>query len=324
MSAEQFITVSEDDDGQRLDRWLKTHMPYVLAQKLIRKGAVRVNGKKVKPDSRIEKGQEVRIPAFEEATVSKEHDRYRMTAEDAAYIKSLIIYQDEFVIALNKPSGLAVQGGTGTARHIDGMVEALADRKGVKPRLVHRLDKDTSGVLLMARSAEMARKLGYMFKTHDIKKIYVALTAGVPEQSEGTIKAPLMKADGAQKERMVVDEVDGKHAETEFVMLEKAGKEAAHVAFWPRTGRTHQIRVHAADVLGCPILGDGKYGGIDARIEGLDLGRRRMHLHASRLVLKHPGKPGTLNLYAPLPQDLAESWKSLGFMTQIKDDPFAE
>ncbi len=324
MSAEQIITVPEDDDGQRLDRWLKAYMPYVLAQKLIRKGAVRVNGKKVKQDARIEKGQEVRIPPFEDA-VARERETYRLSEDDAIFIKSLVIYQDEDVIVLNKPSGLAVQGGTGMARHVDGMVEALSDRNGVKPRLVHRLDKDTSGVLILARSAESARQLGAMFKGHDIKKIYIALTAGVPEQLEGTIKAPLMKAGGAQKERMVVDEEEGRYAETEYVVLERAGKSAAHIAFWPRTGRTHQLRVHAADVLGCPIIGDGKYGGAESRIEGLDLGRNRMHLHAARLILPHPSKKNsTLDLFAPLPADLSDSWKALGFTAKMKDDPFAE
>lgn len=325
MSQEKFITVPDDDDGQRLDRWLKSYMPYVLAQKLIRKGAVRVDGKKVKQDARIGKGQEVRIPAFEEAQNDRPKRGYVLTPDDAAYIKSLVLYQDEDVLAINKPAGLAVQGGTGTDRHVDGMMEAFTGRKGVKPRLVHRLDKDTSGVLLLARSAEAARRLGKMFKGHDIKKIYLALTVGVPEQMEGTIKAPLVKAGGAQKERIVVDDDEGRYAETEYIVLEKAGKEAAHIAFWPRTGRTHQIRVHAAEILECPILGDGKYGGIDSRIEGLDLGRKYMHLHAARLILAHPMKRGKmLDISAPLPDHLSASWKELGFMTKVKDDPFAE
>lgn len=325
MSEEQFLTVSEDDDGQRLDRWLKRYIPFGLAQKLIRKGAIRVDDKKVKQDERISAGQIVRIPPVDvpDPDAAKKTKRYRLNAQDAAFIKSLVIYEDEYVLAINKPTGLAVQGGTGMERHVDGMLEALKTRKGVKPRLVHRLDKDTSGVLLLAKSADVARTLGKMFKARRIKKIYLALTAGAPEQNEGSIRAPLVKAGGPQKERIVVDDDDGRIAETDFIVLERAGKKAASVAFWPRTGRTHQIRVHAADVLGCPIAGDGKYGGAEARIEGLDIGRKRLHLHAARLILPHPVmSKKTLMLDAPLPNDLAENWKDLGFDPKLGADPF--
>ena len=296
MSEEQLLTVSEDDNGQRLDRWLKKHMSFALAQKLIRKGAIRIDGKKVKQDTKLVAGQEVRLPPMEDnKPVSRtKPEKKGVNAENAAFIRSLVIYKDEDVIALNKPAGLAVQGGTGTTRHIDGMLDALVNRTGVRPRIVHRLDKDTSGVLLLARSAEAARELGHLFKGRDVKKIYWAITTPAPEQSEGTITAPLVKAGGGHKERIVVDDKEGKSARTDFIVLDKLGNQAAFVAFWPRTGRTHQIRVHAADVLGCPVLGDGKYGGSAARIEGME----------------------------DLPEMLQESWKTLGFSTSAKVDPF--
>lgn len=246
-----------------------------------------------------------------------------MSAADAAFIRALIIYKDDDVIVLNKPHGLAVQGGTNIKKHIDGMLEALVSRKGVRPRIVHRLDKDTSGVLILARTAEAARALGKLFKGRDVKKIYWAVTAGTPEQNEGTVTAPLIKAGGGQKERIVIDDKEGKTAVTDFIVLERAAKQAAFVAFWPRTGRTHQIRVHAADILGCPVLGDGKYGGAAAHLDGPGI-LHRLHLHARRMILPHPVKKGTvLDITAPLPDDLAESWRAFGFDTNLTADPFA-
>ncbi len=330
---ETFLTVAEDDDGQRLDRWLKQHLPYALIQKLIRKGAIRVDGKKAKGDLRLAAGQEVRLPPLEEKHAESKNKREgesenkpkpALAAEDVAFIKSLVIYDDGEVMALNKPPGLAVQGGTNTERHVDGMLEAFIDKKGVKPRLVHRLDKDTSGVLLLARSAKAARELGRAFKGREIRKIYWAIVIPAPDQNEGTIKAPLIKAGGAQKERMVIDEKEGKWAETDFIVLDRAGKQAAFMAFQPRTGRTHQIRVHAADALECPVLGDGKYGGAAARLEGMDL-PKKLHLHARRIILPHPLQAKkTIDITAPLSDELKKSWKAMGFDTQSQDDPFVE
>lgn len=321
MSAEEkIITVPDDDDGQRLDRWLKKHMPFGLAQKLIRKGAIRVNGKKVKQDTKLAAGQEVRLPPFD--APEERPKKQGVNAEEAAFIRSLVIYKDEDVIVLNKPHGLAVQGGTNIKTHVDGMLDAFINRKGVRPRIVHRLDKDTSGVLVLARSAEAARELGRLFKGRDVRKIYWAITVPAPEQNDGTVNAPLIKAGGGQKERIVIDDKEGKKAITDFVVLERAAKQAAFVAFSPRTGRTHQIRVHAADVLHCPVLGDGKYGGEAAHLDGPGISRR-LHLHARRMVLPHPVKKGeTLDISAPLPEDLLTSWRALGFDENIKDDPF--
>lgn len=324
------ITVSEDDDGQRLDRWLKKHVPeipYGLAQKLIRKGQFRVDGKRAKADTRLAKGQEVRVPPHED---KPKDAKPRLSAEDAAFIRSLVIHDDGDIIALNKPYGLPCQGGSKVKRHIDGMLDALADKKGVRPRLVHRLDKDTSGVLLLARSAKVAKALGAQFKGRDIKKIYWAIVSPTPDAMGGTIRAALIKAGGGNKERMVVDEKEGKNAVTEFEVLEHAHKQAAFVAFWPRTGRTHQIRVHA-ELIDSPIVGDPKYRGIPAapgehKMEPQDLSdlhlAKRLHLHARQIVCKHPTRNGMLDISAPLPPDLKNSWKALGFNPNNKDEVF--
>lgn len=343
MTNVEHITVSEDDDGQRLDRWLKKrlpHVPYGLAQKLIRKGQLRVDGKRAKADTKLVAGQQVRIPPVDNTPSHKSFaENQRLTPEDAAFIQSLVIYDDGDIIALNKPYGLAVQGGTSIKRHVDGMLDALKNKEGVRPRLVHRLDKDTSGVLLLARSAVVAKKLGSLFKGRGIKKIYWAILTPTPMPYQGAINAPLIKAGNKNNERMVVDDKEGKRALTEYIVLEHAMDKAAFVAFWPRTGRTHQIRVHA-ELLGCPILGDTKYkGGRDHEpaqhgsgsdvvtgLEGLeDIDyAKRLHLHAHRVILPHPTRKGALDISAPLPDDLAKSWRAFGFQTSYKADPFAD
>lgn len=334
MSGIRMITVKDDDEGQRIDRWIKKYvpdMPYVLAQKLMRKGAIRADGKRVKPDTRLKGGQEIKIPPFDSKAPSKTPRKQKLSDEDAAFVRSLVLYEDEHVIALNKPYDLAVQGGTKTKRHIDGMLEAFKNKEGVVPRLVHRLDKETSGVLLLARSAKCARELGFAFKKKAVRKIYWAVVSPTPETYEGTIKAPIVKS-GGDYEKMVIDDEDGKFAVTEYTIVEHAGRAAAFVAFWPRTGRTHQIRVHAAEVLKTTILGDRKYRAekdeesklIDANLAGMDIAKR-MHLHAHRLILPHPMKNGqVLDIKAPLSPELAKSWKSLGFNHRYKQDPFAE
>ena len=343
MSNVEHITISEDDDGQRLDRWLKKrlpHVPYGLAQKLIRKGQLRIDGKRAKADTKLVAGQVVRIPPVDNTPSHKSYEENkRLSDEDAAFIQSLVIYDDGDVIALNKPYGLAVQGGTSIKRHIDGMLDALKNKEGVRPRLVHRLDKDTSGVLLLARSAVVAKKLGNMFKNRGIKKIYWAVVTGTPDPHNGAIKAPLIKAGSKNNERMVVDDKEGKRALTEYRVLEHAMDKASFVAFWPRTGRTHQIRVHA-ELIGCPILGDTKYkGGRDREsqqhgsgsdvvtgVDGLEHINyaKRLHLHAQRVFLRHPTQKGFLDIAAPLPDDLAKSWRALGFQSSYKGDPFED
>jgi 23S rRNA pseudouridine955/2504/2580 synthase len=298
MSKVRHIKVSQDDDGQRLDRWLKKQLPdipYGLTQKIIRQGQLRIDGKRAKADTKLKEGQDVRIPPVTEKTAG---GKKKLGDKAKSFIKSLVIYDDGEVIALNKPFGLATQGGTNTRHHIDGMLDGLTNKEGVRPRLVHRLDKDTSGVLLWAAISP------------------------APENPEGTIRAPVGKGLGAEKERMVVDKEEGKKAYTDYVVLEQMGEDVAFAAFWPRTGRTHQIRLHA-EVLGCPIIGDTKYGEENENIAGLDLSKR-LHLHARRIICRHPTKKLTLDITAPLPDDLLKSWKAFGFSTNLKADPFED
>tara|TARA_B100001989_G_scaffold253250_1_gene239246 strand:+ start:1957 stop:2982 length:1026 start_codon:yes stop_codon:yes gene_type:complete len=330
----RFIKVPEDDDGQRLDRWLKKNapdLPFVLAQKFLRKGMIRIDGKRAKPERKLVAGEEVKIPPFEtKGPKSEKHDKARkISDEDAAFIQSLILYDDGDVIAINKPAGIATQGGTKIKRHIDGLLPVLKDKNDVVPRLVHRLDKDTSGVLLLARSSKVAKELGYLFKGRDVKKVYWALISPVPEVYSGTVDAPLVKAGGASREKMVIDEEEGKHAVTEFVILERAGEAAAFAAFWPRTGRTHQIRIHA-QTMGSAVIGDHKYKYIkdpeskkpDPDFSAVNL-EDRLHLHARRIILPHPVKKGkVLDITAPLSPELVKSWKAFGFNHKDKSDPF--
>lgn len=333
MSGVRHIKVKDDDDGQRLDRWLKKYvpeLPFGLAQKLMRTGQIRIDGKRAKPDSRLEAAQEVRIPPIEGDGRKSDRNAKKLSDKDAAFIRSLVIYEDEEVVAINKPQGLATQGGTGVKKHVDGMLDALIGKNGVRPRIVHRLDKDTSGVLLLARSANSARALGHIFKGRDIKKIYWALVSPAPKDIEGTINAPLGKVGGPMKENIRVDEEEGKRAVTEFSVIEHAHKQCAFVAFWPRTGRTHQIRVHAA-LMGTPIIGDSKYGERKIEheheiigLEGVNLSAG-LHLHARRIICPHPiFKNKTLDITAPLPPELSKSWKAMGFSTHLKNDPFED
>jgi 23S rRNA pseudouridine955/2504/2580 synthase len=327
MSKVRHVTISEADDGQRLDRWLKKELagtPFGLIQKLIRKGQVRVDGKRAKGDSRIYTGQDVRIPPVES---KEEKERRPLSKEDKSYIKSLVLYDDGDVVAINKPYGLPTQGGTGIYRHVDYYLPALKNEKGIAPRLVHRLDKDTSGVLLLARSAKAVRELGKAFKGRSVRKYYWAITVPAPEIADGEILGALAEGKGREKDMMVVDEEEGKPAQTLFHVVENAGKTAAFVVFWPRSGRKHQIRVHALK-MGAPLLGDSKYY-LDTSGEegGVQIGKElgvsdRLHLHAQRIVLKHPVSKGVLDITAALPEDLKKSWKALGFNASYKQDPF--
>lgn len=322
MSGVYYLEVTEDEDGQRLDRFLQKHLkgvPFGLLQKLMRKGQIRVDSGRVKPATRLEKGQKVRIPPMD---APKTKAKRELTDEDVAFMKSLVIYDEGDILAINKPAGLPTQGGTGIKRHIDGMLEALSNKDGVKPRIVHRLDKDTSGVLLLARSADMARKLGELFKGRDIRKIYWALTIPAPEINQGEIRAPLIKAGGEGNEKMVVDVDKGQNAITLFDIVERAHKQMAFVAFWPKTGRTHQIRVHAAH-MGCPILGDGKYGGQEAMIEDVDH-PRRVHLHAQSIHFNHPDHKRAVSIAAELSDEMKKSWRNFGFDDHTDYIPFQD
>ena len=312
MSEVKQVTVAAKDDGLRLDRWFKEHvpdLPYGRLQKLLRTGQVRVNGKRTKADARVEEGAIVRIPPIQTGD-AKPNKPSAPRREDAQMLRDAILYQDDWVIAINKPPGLAVQGGSKTSRHLDGMLDALKFKAAERPRLVHRLDKDTSGVLLLARTRKAAQTLTKAFAGKEIRKIYWALVVGNPEHDEGEISSLMSKQGGVNGERMESGEI-GQKAITEYIRVDHAGNRAAWLALMPSTGRTHQLRVHCA-TMGTPIVGDGKYGGAEAQIDGLS---KKMHLHAQRLVLPHPSK-GLLDIEAPLPPHMRKSWDLFEFDDQ--------
>ncbi|MCT2399694.1 RluA family pseudouridine synthase [Novosphingobium mangrovi (ex Huang et al. 2023)] len=318
-SVRQF-TVGTDDDGVRLDRWFKRHLPQVgfaTVSRWARTGQIRVDGKRADVDTRLETGQVLRVPPGGEARPGGKAPRPRreLTEEELALADSMVLTQDRAAIVLNKPPGLATQGGSGMKQHVDGLLDAFAmggpgDTKDPpRPRLVHRLDKDTSGVLLIARTPGSAAFFSKRFSGRSAKKIYWALVVGVPNISDGMIELPLAKQPGTGGEKMHVDEENGQPARTRYRVLDRAGNRAAWVELHPLTGRTHQLRVHMA-AIGHPIVGDGKYGGQDAFLSGTI--SRKMHLHARRLIIDHPdGTP--LDVTAPLPEHFANSMASLGF-----------
>ena len=309
------FTVQPDDDGVRLDRWFKRHLPQVgfaTVSRWARTGQVRVDGKRAKPDDRLAAGQLVRVPPGGDTSRPKPKRR-ELTPAQVAQAEAMVIRQTDAAIVLNKPPGLATQGGTGTFNHVDGLLDAYhgphATGDEPRPRLVHRLDKDTSGVLLVARTPGSAAFFSKRFSGRSAKKIYWALVVGVPEVEEGTIDAPLAKQPGTGGEKMHVDSENGQPAKTRYRVLDRAGNRAAWVELQPLTGRTHQLRVHLA-AIGHPIVGDGKYGGQDAFLTGSI--SRKMHLHARRLVIDAPGG-GTLDVTAELPEHFAASMAQLGF-----------
>ncbi|MBE9606741.1 RluA family pseudouridine synthase [Acetobacteraceae bacterium H6797] len=306
-------TVAADDADIRLDRWFRRHFPALTQgalQKMCRTGQVRVDGKRVETNTRLAGGQVVRIPPMPDAPLAKPAAP-RVKPDDEAMLRDAILYSDGSVIVLNKPPGLPVQGGPGISRHLDGMLEALRFDAEQKPRLVHRLDRDTSGVLLLARTPSSAAKLAAAFRSRDTHKTYWAVVVGRPHPLEGRINMSLAKLGGTPHgERVVPDEgPESAHAITDYRVIDTALKSAALLEMNPVTGRTHQLRVHAASALGTPILGDGKYGEEEAHIEGLS---RQLHLHARAISLPHP-EGGTLEVAAPLPPHMAETFKFFGF-----------
>ena len=320
------VEVAADDEDIRLDRWFRRRYPglkHGALEKLLRTGQIRVDGKRAKANLRLSEGQQVRIPPQAAAPASEppRHVNRKPDAGEAAFVQSLVIYRDNDVIALNKPPGLAVQGGTKTTRHIDAMLDALRFGAKERPKLVHRLDRDTSGVLLLARSANVAAKLGKAFQGRNVRKIYWALAVGVPEMDEGRIDLPLGKRPGPHGERMMPDEQEGKSAITLYSVVERAGNTASWLALWPLTGRTHQLRAHCA-AIGHPLAGDGKYGGEEAFLPGEGVARQ-VHLHARELRLPHPSGRGELHVIAELPPHMAESWDLFGFDRNYAGDPFA-
>jgi 23S rRNA pseudouridine955/2504/2580 synthase len=328
MSGVETVEVAEGDAGQRLDRWLKRRFPDLPQshfQKWLRTGQVRVDGKRVKANLRLEAGQAVRLPPVGAPVKTNAPRRApaapKVSEADAEELRSRVIHRDDEVIAIDKPAGLAVQGGTGTSRHLDGMLDALCF-DGERPRLVHRLDRDTAGVLLLARTAKAAARLTEAFRNRDVRKLYWAAVVGVPAQYSGRIGLGLSKRPGRGGEKMEADD-EGKWAETLYRMADRAGRKAAWLIMEPLTGRTHQLRAHC-QVLGTPIVGDGKYGGAGAFLEGEGFGRG-LHLCARHLRFPHPNGR-ILTLSASLPPHMKTTWDFLGFDVQAGGggrDPFA-
>ncbi len=311
--------VAPEDDGIRLDRWFARNVPgftFAAVARAARTGAIRLDGARTEPSARVRAGQSVRVPPLPAGAVPDRPARPPVSAEDAAFAQSLVIHRDPDALVLNKPPGLATQGGTGTTRHIDGWLDALAFDAPARPKLVHRLDRDTSGVLLLARSARAAAHFARAFASREARKVYWAVVVGGPRAERGLIDAPLGKQPGTGGEKMHVDDSPaGLSARTRFRVIDRAGNRAAFVEFQPLTGRTHQIRVHAA-ALGCPIVGDGKYGGADAFLTGAI--SRKLHLHARRLVIPAPGG-GLLDVTAELPEHVAATLATLGFDPALGD-----
>ena len=309
----QFITVKPQDNDVRLDRWFSRHYPELKngqLQRLLRGKNIRVNGKKAITAQHLMSGDEIRIPPL---TVSEKSNLPRdLSRADVDFMKSLVIYKDSDVIVLNKPAGLAVQGGTKTERHIDGMLDALRFEKDEKPHLVHRLDKDTSGVLVLGRTANAAAKLTEAFKTREAHKIYWAVVVGKPKLLSGKIDAPLSKMSGAGGgEQMKINFEEGQQAQTLYRVIDSLGRKASWLEMSPLTGRTHQLRVHAAEVLNTPIIGDGKYGGERSFAIGIEH-NHKLHLHARAIRLPHPNK-GILEVTADLPKHMLDTFLFLGF-----------
>lgn len=326
------FTVAPDDDGIRLDRWFKRHLPQIgfgTVSKWARTGQVRVDGKRVKPEDRLATGQQLRVPPGGDAPHKAPKARRELKPAEIEQATGMVIEKTKSALVLNKPPGLATQGGTNTFNHVDGLLDAyMEEGEDQRPRLVHRLDKDTSGVLLVARTPGSAAFFSKRFSGRSAKKIYWALVVGVPEVKEGVIDAPLAKQPGSGGEKMHVDHENGAAAKTKYRVVDKAGDKAAWLELQPLTGRTHQLRVHCA-AMGNPIVGDGKYGGKDAFLTGAI--SRKMHLHARRLIIDSPpedGKgSGKLDVTAGLPEHFAASMEHLGFdesaseATPMRDDP---
>jgi 23S rRNA pseudouridine955/2504/2580 synthase len=313
------FTVAPDDDGIRLDRWFKRHLPqigFATVSRWARTGQIRVDGKRAKPEDRLSAGQQLRVPPGGENPERKPRPRTELSAEDIARAKAMVVREDKSAIVLNKPPGLATQGGSGTKDHVDRLLDAFVSGEESRPRLVHRLDKDTSGVLLIARTPGSAAFFSKRFSGRSAKKIYWALVTGVPDIAEGTIDAPLAKQPGTGGEKMHVDMEGGQPAKTLYRVVDRAGKRACWVELQPLTGRTHQLRVHLA-AIGHPIVGDGKYGGQDSYLSGSGISRK-MHLHARRLIIDHPDG-GKIDVSAELPEHFAASMEQLGFDPAMSD-----
>ena len=341
----QTLTVSDDEANMRLDRWFKLHFPALglsHLNKIVRKGEVRVDGKRAEGATRLTPGAKIRVPPLNLDDVASPAVRKSSASpEDARFLKSITLFEDAHLLVLNKPWGLPVQGGPGAKRHIDGMLEALTDAKGQRPRLVHRIDRDTSGVLLIAKTRLMAADLGEAFRARQTKKVYWSVVSGVPKPSQGRISLYLKKGAGMTGDRAVDQkrgastrakaelekvrvakhgEEDAQHSVTFYTIVDKVAPRLAWLSMRPITGRTHQLRAHA-EAIGHPIIGDPKYrldiADNDPRksdpFRALPSGiSNKLHLLARRLILPHP-RGGTLDVSAPLPEHMQQTFDLFGF-----------
>ena len=308
------FTVAADDDGIRVDRWFKRHLPdtsFTTVAKWARTGQLRIDGARVGPGDRIVAGQTLRVPPAEpeRAPARRSPERAPLSEDQIAFAREMVIHQDAQALVLDKPPGLATQGGTRTVEHVDGLLDALQFGADSRPKLVHRLDKDTSGALLVARTSRAAAFFAKAFSGRTARKVYWALVVGVPSIEDGMIELPIAKQPGTGGEKMHVDEENGQPARSRYRVIERAGNRTAWVELQPHTGRTHQLRVHMA-AIGHPIVGDGKYGGQAAFLTGGI--SRKMHLHARRIRVDHPDG-GQIDVEAEPPAHFAESLASLGF-----------
>ena len=322
----QNIRVTADEAGMRVDRFLEARFPglsFSHIQRIIRKGELRVNGKRAQPKQRLESGQAVRIPPLRLDQPGTRSPTSAANDKTRAFLTSITLYDDADVLVLNKPMGLAVQGGSGTTRHLDGMLEALRDREGQRPRLVHRLDKDTAGCLLVAKTRFAAAALAKTFRSRAARKIYWALVAGVPKPRQGRISTFLAKEEREDNSFMRIarhGEEGASRAVTYYAVVETAARQLAWLSLKPVTGRTHQLRAHMAHI-GHPIVGDPKYFTKENwRLPGGM--QNRLHLLARRLVVAHP-RAGTIDVSAPLPPHMAQSWNLLG-LDVTRYDPIVE
>lgn len=311
MSGVQNITVSKDDDGVRLDRWFKRHYPdlaHITLEKALRKGDIRVDKKRIKSNARLEEGQVVRVPPYKPRSIAttKVAKGPIWTEQQEQELLQSVIFKNPDILVINKPAGLPTQGGTGVKLSLDDMLGCLQFENEDRPKLVHRLDKDTSGVLVLARRPAAAANMAELLKNKKTEKIYLAILVGVPKERSGKISNKLLKSSaGAGKEKVQSDE-DGKVATTHYRVIAIAGKQFCLVELMPITGRTHQLRVHMAEG-GTPILGDGKYGGKEACVNGVS---KKMHLHARKLTIPYEDK--TLKFEAELPGYFIETLKFMG------------
>lgn len=320
-STDETVTVNGKEGSLRLDRWFRRHYPglgHGQLEKLLRTGRIRVDGKRARSGDRVEPGQAIRIPPLSGDTPPARSVPRRVQPADEAMLQAAILHRDEAVIVLNKPPGLAVQGGTAIDRHLDGLLDALCFGSEERPRLVHRLDKETSGILVIARSAAAAAFLTRAFREKTTRKTYWAVLVGLPKPRQGRIDLALAKTPGRGGERVRPDTEEGRHAVTYYRVIESAGARVSWLALMPVTGRTHQLRAHCA-AMGTPILGDAKYGSAAAHLSGVP-GSRQLHLHARSLAIPHP-LGGTLQIAAPLPPHMQRTWEFFGFREDIYD-PF--